>query len=231
MKSAHFLKYTRRTLSALIAGTILFGAVNLNAQNGQIAPKEYFLGDPAAKVTLIEYGSLTCIHCGHFARETYPQIHQKYVVTGKVKYAFRTLPTEPFDLSIAMQLMADCAGVKRYQVIEDFFNNQSAILNAAQNNNGALNIITRITKSRTGLDKQTIEDCLNNQQMRQHVISVAENGDREFKMSGTPSFILNGKFLGPKDIEGYDFASFSKVLDKALAAPVQKPKPVGKKKK
>ncbi len=229
MKSAHFSKYTRRTLSALIAGTILFGAVNLNAQNGQIAPKEYFLGDPAAKVTLIEYGSLTCIHCGHFARETYPKIHQKYVITGKVKYAFRTLPTEPLNLSIAMQLMADCAGVKRYQVIEDFFNNQSAIMNAAQNDSGALNILTRITKARTGLDKDTIENCLNNQQMRQHIINVAQNGDREFNMTGTPAFILNGKFLGPKDIEDYDFASFSKVLDKAIAAPAAKP--VGKKKK
>lgn len=231
MKSARFLKYTRRTLSALIVGNILFGAVNLNAQNGQIAPKEYFLGDPAAKVTLIEYGSLTCVHCAHFARETYPQIHKKYVVTGKVKYAFRTLPTEPLNLSIAMQLMADCAGVKRYQVIEDFFNNQNAILNAAQNDSGALNILTRITKARTGLDKDTIENCLNNLQMRQHVINVAEKGDREFKMTGTPAFILNGKFLGPKDIEGYDFASFSKVLDKAIATPTKTPKPVGKKKK
>lgn len=231
MNSAHFLKYTRRTISALLAGTIIFSAASSNSQNGQIAPKEYFLGDPAAKVTLIEYGSLTCVHCGHFAREVYPQIHQKYVVTGKVKYAFRTLPTEPFNLSLAMQLMADCAGVKRYQVIEDFFNNQNAILNAAQNDSGPLNILTRLTKSRTGLDKDTIESCLNNAQMRQHVMNVAESGDKEFNMTGTPAFILNGKFLGPKDIEAYDFASFSKVLDKAIATPAPKPKPVGKKKK
>src|SRR5205085_4897225 len=42
------------------------------------------LGDEKASVTVIEYASMTCPHCAHFALTTFPQLKEKYIDTGKV---------------------------------------------------------------------------------------------------------------------------------------------------
>lgn len=226
---ANWNKRNFTIFTGFLGAFMLFGAPNSNSQIAQNAPKEYFLGDPNAKVTLLEYGSLTCSHCGDFAREIYPQIHQKYVVTGKVKYVFRTLPTQPVDLSLAMQLLADCSGNKRYQMIEEFFRNQNAIFSAAEGPQGPLPILVRLTKSKTGLEKQALETCLNDSNMRLDIIKKAQWGDDTYKITGTPAFIINGKLLDPKNIKSYDMPTMSAAIDKALAE-AQKPKAAPKKK-
>ena len=38
-------------------------------------------GDANAPVTIIEYGSLTCGHCGHFFLEVFPKIKEKYITS------------------------------------------------------------------------------------------------------------------------------------------------------
>ncbi|MGH7634592.1 MAG: DsbA family protein, partial [Gemmatimonadaceae bacterium] len=68
------------------------------------------LGDPAAKVVIIEYSDFQCPFCGKFARETLPGFEKKYVSTGKAKIVFRHVPLEqahPFALGAAVA--AECA--------------------------------------------------------------------------------------------------------------------------
>jgi hypothetical protein len=40
------------------------------------------LGSPAAPVTIIEYASMTCIHCAMFAIETFPELKARFIDTG-----------------------------------------------------------------------------------------------------------------------------------------------------
>src|SRR5262249_29165968 len=37
------------------------------------------LGNPNAPVTIIEYASMTCPHCAHFAETVYPDLKTKYI--------------------------------------------------------------------------------------------------------------------------------------------------------
>src|ERR1700739_1614673 len=39
------------------------------------------MGSPTAPVTIIEYASMTCPHCAHFAVETFPKLKEKYIDT------------------------------------------------------------------------------------------------------------------------------------------------------
>jgi protein-disulfide isomerase len=220
------VKYARNALFSF--ALLSFGILGVNcanienafAQNGK-KPTEYYLGNPNAKVVLLEYGSMTCSHCGHFAREIYPKIHEKYVATGKVRYVFRTMPTPPIDLAIAMQLAADCAGSQRYQLIEEYFNQQPAIFEAAKSAYGPINMISRIAKSKTGIDKDTLEMCFNNQEMRNNISNLANFGEKTYKITGTPSFVINGKYMGPEDLKDYSFEAFSQKFDALLNTPTK----------
>ena len=44
---------------------------------------EITLGKPDAKVTIVEYASMTCGHCAHFTKEIWPELKKKYVDPGK----------------------------------------------------------------------------------------------------------------------------------------------------
>jgi protein-disulfide isomerase len=52
------------------------------------------LGDPAAKVVMIEFSDFECPFCARFAAETLPEIKAQYVEAGKVKLAFRHFPLD-----------------------------------------------------------------------------------------------------------------------------------------
>ena len=53
------------------------------------------LGDEKAPVTIHEYASMTCGHCAHFAKETFPELKKRYIDTGKVRFVFREFPLDP----------------------------------------------------------------------------------------------------------------------------------------
>ena len=46
------------------------------------ALRERVLGDPNAPVTIVEYSSFTCSHCGHFHTETLPKLKEMFIDTG-----------------------------------------------------------------------------------------------------------------------------------------------------
>jgi len=70
------------------------------------------MGNPNAKVHLIEIGSLTCPHCQHFEETAVDNLTNKYVKTGQVSYEFRNYIRDAFDL--AAVLIAHCNGPKGF---------------------------------------------------------------------------------------------------------------------
>jgi protein-disulfide isomerase len=70
----------------------------------------FVMGNPEAKVKLVEYGSLTCPHCAAFDKEGVPTLLANYVKNGKVSWEFRNFVRDPYDL--AASLVARCNGAK-----------------------------------------------------------------------------------------------------------------------
>jgi protein-disulfide isomerase len=66
------------------------------------------MGNPAARVKVVEYGSLTCPHCAAFAREGTGPLVRNYVRTGKASWEFRNYILNGID--VAASLLARCAG-------------------------------------------------------------------------------------------------------------------------
>jgi protein-disulfide isomerase len=70
------------------------------------------MGNPNARVKLVEYGSLACPHCRHFEKTGYKPLVQGYVRTGRVSYEFRNLLLNAPDIAVSM--LAHCAGPARF---------------------------------------------------------------------------------------------------------------------
>src|SRR5437868_6870722 len=91
------------------------------------------LGPAAARVTIIEYASMTCPHCAAFTKETFPKLKATYIDTGKVRYVFREFPLD--QLALLGAELARCIAkgdpVKFFGAIDVLFASQEEWANNA----------------------------------------------------------------------------------------------------
>ena len=57
----------------------------------QVTPKDRVLGQTDAPITIVEYASMTCPHCAHFANDVLPELKKKWIDTGKAKLIMRPI--------------------------------------------------------------------------------------------------------------------------------------------
>ena len=78
------------------------------ARNVVATPEGGFrMGNPAARVKLVEYGSMTCPHCAEFAEQGDEPL-KAYVRRGTVSYEFRNYVLNGIDVTAS--LLARCSG-------------------------------------------------------------------------------------------------------------------------
>src|SRR5512145_2665009 len=77
-------------------------ALDVAELNKPPAIGEMFLGNPDAKVTVIEYASATCPHCAAFHADAWKKLKAEYVDTNKVKFVFREFPLNDAALAAFM---------------------------------------------------------------------------------------------------------------------------------
>jgi protein-disulfide isomerase len=172
-------------------------------------------GDPNAPITLIEYASPTCPACKYFHDAILPTIEEKYISTGKVKFIYREFPIHG-QVDVAAYVVALCAGEDKYfAVLDDLFENQEGVVQAAQV--GALATMLKTVGKRHGIETdKEFEECLANPEYRDYLAAVYESGEK-LGVGGTPTFVLDGNL---RDFEG-DYRTpegFSAQIDAALAA-------------
>ena len=83
------------------------------------------LGPADAKVTIVEYASLTCSHCAAFHKDTWPELKKRYVDTGQVRFILREFPLDP--LATAGFMLARCDGEAKYYPIVDLLFAQQSV--------------------------------------------------------------------------------------------------------
>ena len=173
----------------------------------EAGPADSVLGKPTAPVTFVEFGDFQCPFCGRFFDQTLPQIKDKYVKTGKVKFIWRDfafLGKESFDAAQA----ARCAGEqgKFWEYHDYLFGHQNG------ENEGAF-VITNLKNFATalGLNKTQFNSCLDSGKYLSAVQKESELG-RELGVTGTPSSFINGHQI----TGALPFASIEAVILDAL---------------
>ena len=153
------------------------------------------LGDANAPNVIIEYASMTCPHCARFTNEVFPQLKQRDIDTGKVRYIFREFPLDPVAAGAAA--LARCAGKdKFFTTIELLFRTQDTW--AVDQPEGPL----LETLKQQGFTEQSFKACLADQKLLDGLVAERDRAARDFKVNATPTFFINGEMkVGVQSIE------------------------------
>jgi protein-disulfide isomerase len=90
------------------------------------------MGNPAAPVKLVEYGSLSCPHCAHFAESGFKPLVDKYVDSGKVSYEYRSFAIHGM-LDVPLTVLVRCASPQAFfGLVEQLYTNQPALMTRAE---------------------------------------------------------------------------------------------------
>ncbi len=173
------------------------------AAGSEISATDMVLGDANAKVTLIEYASVTCPGCARFNEQVIPGIKEKYVDTGKVKLVFREFPTPPANYSLIGSVLARCAaekaGPEAYFLITDaLFRSQQTWIK----DNPKAELVKIIGQA--GMDEAALDACLQRKELVEIINNNAVEGMEKYNVQGTPTFILNGEKMSYKTLEEFE---------------------------
>ncbi|HVW92869.1 MAG TPA: thioredoxin domain-containing protein [Devosia sp.] len=168
---------------------------------------DHVLGNKDSKVTMIEYGSATCPHCGRFHHDVYPLLKQKYIDTNKIAFIFRPFALNVFDVVVFM--LAEIAGPDHYyNVIDTFYDNQDKWVQSDKPKDAIEAIALQL-----GFTDDSFNQALTNQDLPKAIQAQRDQAVNDFKVSGTPTFYINGKqMVGEQTID-----DLSKTIDPLLA--------------
>ena len=143
-----------------------------------------------AKVTVVEYASVTCSGCAAWNEQVWPEFKARYVDTDKVRYVFREFPTPPQDVAVAGFLIARCAGEDKYfHVIDQIMRS----LPELHSGTPPRDLLLRTARD-AGLSEAQFKTCVADPEaiaaMEKRVQAAQAAG-----VTGTPTFMVNGQVV------------------------------------
>ena len=179
----------------IVSTALVLFSLELVAENTMKDKKKNILGNFNAPNTLIEYASLSCVHCANFHNQKLPEIKEKLIKTGKLQYIYRDFPLDMPAMLAAM--VTNCyEGEKFHTTLNSLFRNQKKWVSASSNKEELLNSFHQILKQH-GISLEKIKTCVekNNDRKKWDSILASRLEGQKLGVNSTPSFILNGKKL------------------------------------
>lgn len=192
----------------LLAAPIVAAPRPWTAVAAPVATGSYLIGNPKARVKLVEYVSYTCPHCAHFEHEAEPTL-AAMVRSGSTSVEIRNQVHDGIDLAAAT--LARCAGATAFpKVHAAFFAQQEQWVSRAdtwaQGNRERIASwpqlaqlsaiaegagLTTIARA-AGMPAAAITACFANDAAVKRTIAASE---ATAKVSGTPAFEINGRLI------------------------------------
>jgi len=190
----------------------------------------FMMGNPNAKVKLVEIGALTCPHCRAFDEEGVPTLIEKYVKTGRVSWEFR--PYLLHGLDLPTNLIARCNGTKSffplaralYHDQPDWIGKVQAVPQAKVEQVQNLPINQQFVElaslaglqdwaAARGVPQEKANQCLRDENEVNKLVQLSSDVPNQFPdFPGTPTFVINGTMLK----ETASWAKLQPQLDEAL---------------
>jgi protein-disulfide isomerase len=173
----------------------------------------FMMGNPNAKVKLVEFGSLTCPHCREFDETGVPVLVDKYVKSGQVSWEFRNYVRDPFDLTAS--LIARCNGAKSFfPLMRAFYKDQAEWVGKIQATPQAqLEGLQNLPPSKEfveaakfaglldwaaarGVPPAKANQCLSDEKSINQLVQMTNDATTQYPdFPGTPTFAIDGKMV------------------------------------
>jgi protein-disulfide isomerase len=168
------------------------------------------MGQDNAPVTIVEYASFTCPHCATFHGTTLAELKKEYIDTGRVKLIFRDFPFD--EAALRASMMARCMPPERYfPMVDTLFKTQN---NWARDkdNTAALSRMAKLA----GMSEADFAACMSNEALLNGIVKMRLDGEKQYGVQSTPSFIIDGKHK----LSGVQpLAEFEKIVKPLLPKP------------
>ena len=171
----------------------------------------FLMGNPNAKVKLVEFGSMTCPHCAEFEEEGGKALVDNYVKKGLVSWEFRNFVRDPYDMTAT--LLARCGGEANFfGMTRTLFHDQQnwiekvqaadpAQLQAPQSAPPAQQFSTipdlaglKTFAAQRGLPRTKADQCLANQGEVDQLVQMISDA-AAYNIPGTPAFLINNALV------------------------------------
>lgn len=168
------------------------------------------MGNPDAKVKLVEFASFTCSHCKDFHADAVAHLKPEYVAKGLVSYEYRPFMLNIFDFAAATVAM--CQGPERFfDWSNELYTNHDAWIEPFtkldQNDVKPLANLplgkqvigfAKLGKlngfaAQRGLPGAKFDECVGNETAIEALAKRQQTAIDTYQIAGTPTFLLNGK--------------------------------------
>lgn len=172
----------------------------------------FLVGNPAAPIKLVEYGSLTCPGCAAFSVASSEHIRDKYVASGRVSFEFRSFIIHgPLDL--ALTRLINCGPAETAVPLADqIWANLAQVQQRAYADQGALEATLKLPENQRfvafaqtaglyeffaarGLSEDQAKTCLADWPSLQRLADMSQSYAEDDGVNKTPTLYLNGSEL------------------------------------
>jgi len=161
------------------------------------------LGNANAPVTVVEFADFQCPFCGRFFSDAFPQIKEKYITTGKVKFVYRDFPLSFHPFAQPAAEAAECANEQgKFWQYHDYIFAHQADLSVAN---------LKAWAGAVGLDTARFNSCLDSHKYAAEIKKDAADGQKA-GVNGTPSTFINGRMV----VGAVPFEQFQSVIEEEL---------------
>lgn len=206
----------------LIAGSIIYSANSLGGGFGSITNVKNDNTDGVVvsvkaradapvegkgKLEIVEFADFQCPFCQKFYNEAYKELKAKYIDTGKVKFVYRHFP---LSFHVNAQVSAEAAECANRQ--GKFWEYHDVLFTKGKSDGAGLDKVNlKKYALDLGLDTTKFNQCLDNCETTDVVKKDLLEG-QNIKVSGTPSFVIDGKLL----VGAQPFSAFEQAIESAL---------------
>ena len=187
----------------LLVIIVLGSFSNLNAEE----IKRITVGNKDAKITIIAFESLTCSHCANFHKNVYPELKKEYLDTGLAKIEFRHFPLDIAAFNASK--VAQCNNDGNSDILESLYANQQKWVKGSSVEEANKNLQIFLKNEGFSID---FESCVNNKDIEDFVLNDRIEGAKNFKISSTPTIIINNKKFEKK----LNYKNLKKALEKMI---------------
>lgn len=171
-------------------------------------------GNKNAKVTVVEFAEFQCPFCKRYFDDAYKQVKAKYIDTGKIKYVYRHFPLAFHQNAEIAGVAAECANRQgKFWEYHDIL-----FAKGAGDGTGlSLEDLKKygdelgLNRGTLGFKRNQFSQCLDNKETLQ-AVKDDNNAGLAAGVSGTPTFVINGKLL----VGAQPFTAFEQAIEAAL---------------
>ena len=185
---------------------IFFQTLHTSA-DGSDKVKRIIIGNKNAKVSIIAYESLTCSHCANFHIDILPNLKKEYIDTGVAKIEFRHFPLDIAALNASK--IAQCKNDGNADILESLYANQQKWVKGSSVEEANKNLQNFLKNEGFAFD---FEACVNDKNIEDFVLNDRIDGAKNFKISSTPTIIINNKKFEKK----LNYKNLKKALEKLI---------------